>query len=806
MDTLFHDLRYALRTLLKSPGFTVVAVLTLALGIGANTAIFSVLNGVLLKPLAYHDPDRLVMVWEHDRISGTEREAASIPDYYDFRARSRSFAEMAAFEEREASMVGADGEPLRLSLGAMSHQVFPLLGVRPVVGRAFGEAEDRPGAPTTVVLGERLWRQRFGGAPDVVGRVVRLDGVPHTVIGVVPSGVSLPREDTDAWVPLQFGPTSTPRYRHNVNVVARLRPGATLESAQREMTALAAQLEAEHPNDNYGRGVTVEPLPEVVLGEVRPALLVLVGAVALVLLIACANVANLLLVRGTARVREVAVRTALGATAPRLARQFLTETLLLTGLGAAVGVLFAFWGLAALVGLAPGDVPRLEEVRIDGWVLALTLVVAVATGTLFGLVPTLQARRLDLQGTLREEGGTVSGGSAKARLRAGLVVAEVALSVLLVTGAGLLLRSFWKLREVDPGFRTENILRADFALPASRYPQSFDNYPRWSEVVSFQRELLERVQALPQVRSAALANQHPLSPGFTNSFVIEGREDEAAEQAEIPTRAVSPGYFETVGVPLLRGRALSGRDHVDAPAVVVINQEAARRYFPGENPVGKRISFWGTKREIVGVVGNERFHGLTEEMPPAAYPPLGQTPMGTATLLVRTTGDPEALAPAVAGIVRGIDPELALSDVETLEQTLARSIAQPRFTTVLLGTFASLALLLALVGVHGVLSYTVAQRTREIGVRIALGASRREVVRMVVGQGAAAVLPGLLLGLAASLAGARVLSRLLFGIAPTDPLTFLSVAGLVTAAALLASYLPALRAARMDPMVALRSE
>lgn len=807
MDTLLHDLRFAFRSLLRSPGFTAAVILTLALGIGATTAIFGILDAVLFRPLPYADAGRLAMVWEHDRFSGTEREPASVPDYYDFRERSRAFTELAAFQERQASLAGSDGEARQLSLGAAGHQLFPLLGVRPLLGRVFGEAEDREGAAPVVVLGEGLWRSRFGGSSDVLGATVRLDGIPHTVVGVVPSTVDLPREDTEAWVPLALGPASSPRSLHNVVVVGRMRPGVTPRAAQREMTALAARLEAENPGENHGRGVTVEPLHEALFGTVRAPLLLLLGASALVLLVACVNVANLLLVRGAGRTREVAVRAALGATRRRLARQLLVESLLLSLLGGAAGVAVAAWGTELLVGLAPAGVPRLGEVGMDGRALAVGLLVALATGCLFGLVPVLQARRVDPQAGLRVDGGRgASAAPGTSRARRGLVAAEVALSVVLVVGAGLLVHSLWRLQRVDPGFRTDNVLRASFVLPPSRYPQGYDVYPRWNAVAAFQRDLLERARALPGVRSAALASHHPLAPGFTNSFVIEGREDEAADQAEIPLRAVSPEYFATVAVPLLHGRLLSPRDDADAPAVLLINEAAARRFFPGADPVGKRIAFWGTSREIVGVVGNERFHGVAAEAPPAAYPPLAHTPMATATLLLRAAGDPAGLVPALREAVRALDPEVALYEVETLDRTLSRSISQPRFTTALLGTFAALALLLAVIGVYGVLSYAVAQRTREIGIRVALGARRGEIVRLVVAQGMAPVLAGLALGLAAAFAGARLLSGILFEVAPTDPLAFTLVVPVLGAASLLAAWLPARRAARVDPMTALRTE
>jgi putative ABC transport system permease protein len=552
--------------------------------------------------------------------------------------------------------------------------------------------------------------------------------------------------------------------------------------------------------------VAVEALEDVLVGSVRPALTLLLGAVGLLLLIACGNVASLLLAQGWARRSEIALRRALGASTTRLCRQFLAESLVLTLAAAGLGLALSSWGVELLIRLAPSQLPRLDAIHLDGRVVGATMALALAVATAFGLLPTLQARRIDLHWATQADGGRMSTGAERRRLRDWLVVAEIGLSVLLVIGAGLLLRSFWKLQSVDPGFQTERVVKLDLRLPPSRYPQSFGSFPGWTEVSAFYSDLLERAAAVHGVVSVGLANQHPLAPGFTNSFVIEGREDEYTQQPEIPVRPVSPGYFATLGVPLRRGRALDQRDRVDAPAVVVINEAAARRYFPHENPVGHRLSFWGTTREIVGVVGNERFRGLAEEAPPAVYPPLSQVPLASASLLVRTRGEPEPLITGLRQAVWSLDPELALFGVERLERTLTDSVARPRFTTLLLGLFAGLALLLASVGIHGLLSYTVVQRTREIGIRMAMGASPQKVLGAVVGRGLSLTVAGIGLGLLGALGLSRLLRSLLFGVSPTDPVIFSLTPLLLGAVALLASYLPALRAARTDPMIALRSE
>ncbi len=804
---LLADLRFALRSLRGRPGVSLAVVLTLTLGIGANTALFSVVRGVLLSGSPVADPDRIVMVYQDDRVTGTKREAFSVPDYYDLTARGRSFAGLAAYAGMPMTL-GRDGtEPARVNATGVTHGFFALLGGPPALGRGFVETEDVPGGPKVAILSDALWRGRFLADTAILGRTLRLDDGAYTVIGVAPARLDLPGPATDVWLPLQLGPTSTPRSRHNVAVIGRLAPGVSIGAAGREVGAVGRQLEAEYPESNRGRGISVEAMTEVVVGDVRPALMLLLAAVALLLLVACVNVASLLLAQGWARAREFALRRTLGASTFRLGRQFLLESMLVTTVAGLLGVLLAIWGLELLLDLAPADLPRLAEVRVDGTVLAATLALAMSVGLAFGLVPLAQARRLDLHAALQGEGGrSGSAGVRRRRLRDGLVVAEVAVSALLVIGAGLLLRSLHNLRAVDPGFRTERVVKLDFRLPEARYPQSFSDYPNWSEVTGFHAGLVDRIGGLPGVIDVAIAAYHPLAPGFTNSFVIEGRENEHEQQPEIPIRPVTAGYFATMGVPLRRGRMLEPRDGVGAPDVLLLNEAAARRFFPGRDPVGQRISFWGRSREVVGVVANERFRGLGEDAPPAAYPPIAQVPMTTATLLVRATAQPATLVPALREAVWGLDPELALSGIEPLDRTLSDSIARPRFTTVLLGLFAALAVLLASIGIHGLLGYAVVQRTRELGIRLALGAPRGRLVLEVVGHGVALAMLGVGLGLVGALALTRLLQGLLFGVAPTDAGIFAATAVILAGVAALASCLPARRATRVDPLIALRSE
>jgi predicted permease len=654
---------------------------------------------------------------------------------------------------------------------------------------------------------------------------LRLDGTGHSIIGVVPdesdfgmlqvlSSAAYARGFADRggrpgvaiWAPLQASVEQWPRDTHPMFVLGRLAQGVSPAAAQQEMAAIAADLEAAW-GVNDGRGVNIEPLSDVVFGDVRPALLMLLGAVGLVLLVACVNMANLLLARGTSRTREIAVRASLGADGGRLARQFLIEGVLLALLGGAAGIGLAVMGTDLLLALAPGDIPRLDTVGVDSRVLAVTLVASILVGIAFGFVPTLQARRVDLQSALRSESG-VAGTAGRGLLRSGLVVAELALAVVLVVGAGLLLKSFWQIQQVDPGFRAEGVLKAEFQLPASRYPVDFSVWPNFAEIHGFNAALLERAGGLPGVEAVAIAASHPMDQGFTNSFEIVGREAESADLPEIPIRFVTPGYFDTVGLAVRQGRALAAGDGTQAPSVALINETAARRFFPDRDPIGQRIAFWGDERRIVGVVANEKFHGLTADAPMAVYTPLAQTPPagGSEVLLVRGVRDPETLAASVRAAIRDIDPELAVFGVEPLRETVGRSVARQRFILLLLGVFAAVAIALALVGIHGVLSYVVARRTSEMGIRMALGATRARVLGLVAGQGARLAVLGLALGLAAALAVTHLLRSQLYQVTATDPVTFATVAIVVFAVAMLACYAPARRATKVDPMTALRQE
>ncbi len=824
---MIHDLRYAVRTLLRTPTFTLVVVLTLALGIGASTAIFSVVDAVLLRPVPFEAMDRLLMVWETDRNSGTTREPSSVPDFLDFQERSQQIETLAALMGAQVNAATDEGEPVRLTALAVSHELLPVLGVGTVLGRTFTPEEDRPGGPNAAIISEGLWTRRFGGDSDVLGRVLLLDDVPYTIVGVAPEGADLgvlqilsaaayarafadrgTRADVDIWVPLQADPESFPRFTHPIFVVGRLAPTATVASAQDELSVIAADLERAYPENN-GRGVFVEPLTAVVFGPVRPALLVLLGAVALVLLVACANVANLVLARATTRLREMAVRQALGAGVRRLASQFMVESLLLTVVATMAGVAFAAGGLEILVGLAPADIPRLGDVRLDGRVLAVALALSLGVGITFGMVPIAQAWRVDLQSALKGDlriGGAI--GWTRRGARRVLVVVQVALAVVLVIGAGLLVRSFGHLLEVEPGFRAGGVLKAEYQLPDSRYPTNMALFPSWTEVRAFNDALLQRAASLTGVESAALAGNHPLDQGSTNSFVVIGREAEAREWPEISVRRVTSEYFATVGLSLMRGRLLRETDDAFAPAVALINEAAARRFFPDRDPLGQQLGFWGARRTIVGVVANERFHGLAQAPPLATYLSLAQAPStaGAYSLLVRAGGDPAALARPVRRIVRELDPALAVFGVEPLDETLSRSVAQRRFIMTLLGLFAALGIVLAVVGIHGALSYDVAQRTREIGIRMALGARPARITALIMGEGLRLTFAGLLVGLASAAALSRLLSALLFGIEPLDPATFLAVPVMVVGVALAACSVAARRAATVDPVTALRAE
>jgi putative ABC transport system permease protein len=800
-----QDLTYALRRLVKAPGFTFVAVLTLALGIGANSAIFSVVNGVLLKPLPYPESDRLVGVYH---VTEGERAVMSGPNFTDVARMSQSLENVAAVSTSRAILTG-EGEPARLATAEVTASLFNVLRVRAALGRTFNADENTPGKTNVVILSHGLWQQRFGGDASVIGRRITLDGVKREVVGVMPGGFSYPAE-RQAWLPLEFDQSfvATQRSAWYLYVVGRLKPGVTPEQSAAEVETIGRNLAKQYPDANGEIGMTTYPLLEAMVGDIRGAVLVLLGAVGFVLLIACTNVANLLLARAAARESEIAVRTALGAGRGRLVRQLLTESLLLSIIGAGVGLLLAVWGVDLLVRLKPAGIPRLDNVRVDGIVIAFTLVIAGVTGVLFGLVPAFTATH-GVSASLMESGRGAVTSRAGARVRGALVVAELALAVMLLAGAGLLMRSFARLQAVDPGFRVEQGLTFDLTLPDARYEADATR-------IAFFDQLLPRLRALPGVRSASAVLGLPLSGlQFVISFTVAGRPPvPPAQQPAMQVRVATPDYFSAIGIPVKRGRAFTEDDKEGTPRVVLITESAARQFFPGEDPIGKTIRLgWGkgpgrpnAGGEVVGIVGDVKDAGLNEPDPPQIYLPYRQWTVGSISVLLKTSVPPTSIAEAARAQVYAIDPNLPLSNVNTLEGILAKSISQQRFYALLLAIFAGVALVLAAIGIFGVLSYAVAQRTREIGIRMALGAQGRSVVALIVREAMVLVVGGVILGTAAALFLSDTMTKMLFSITPTDPATFASVAGVLIGVALLAAYIPARRATRVDPIVALRAE
>ena len=807
---LTQDLRYALRTLVRWPGFSAVVILTLALGIGANAAIFSVVNAVLLRPLPYANPDRLVFVFgtPTDGDSAKVGSGSSYPDFADFRARSRSFGQLAAYSVRQTTVTGKTFEPAIVSGTAMTANLFATLGVSPQLGRTFADDEDKPGAAPVVIVSHGFWQQRLNGDPNVVGSTIAVNGAPATIVGVMPRRFDFPG-GTALWTPAAESNDPRTRGQHSYGIVGRLAPGVTIATANREVAGIARQLETEYPEMNAKRSARVANMADAIVGDVRPQLLVLLGSVILVLLIVCVNVANLFLARAAARAREVAVRTALGAGRSRLARQFLTESVVVTAIGSALGVGVAYWGSALLVSNAPGTVPRASEIGIDGNVLLFLLALSVVTAVIFGVLPALQMSRSMPIASLRDGGRGMRSGLARRGLRQALVVSEVALAVVLVVGASLLVKSFWKMQRVDPGFVPDRMLLVQIQLPQSRYR----GYAEGDRVRAFYADLSSRLAARPEVQSVAVAMQHPLAPGWTSSFTIEGRDPPpAGQEPESSIRPVTPGYFRAVGAKLLRGREIAESDGPNAPGVVVINEAFARLHFPNEDPLGRRIlraAWWKgmpSSYEIIGIVADERFNGPRAPADPATYFALSQFTFNDNWLLVRTKNDPTAFVPTLRQIVWSLDRDLPLENVRTMDAVLGESVADSRFNTVLLSLFAGVAMLLAAIGIYGVLAYTVAQRTSEIGLRMALGAQRSSVLRLVVGNGLALALIGIAIGSAGALVATRALQRLVFGVSTTDAGVFVFVAVALTVVAATAAAVPALRASRVDPLVALRSE
>ncbi|MBI1176578.1 FtsX-like permease family protein [bacterium] len=821
------DLKYALRQLLKNKGFTAVAVLTLALGIGANTAIFSVVNAVLLKPLPYPDPGQLVQL---DMVqSGKASTVIGGTTFVGAKAQSQSLARIAAYSGGDITLTGA-GPAERLVAGAVTADFFPLLGVQPALGRNFTKEEDTPNGPKAVILGHGLWQSRFGGDASVLGRAITLNEQSYTVVGILPARFQYP-EGFQLWIPLALSETSAALAGYGEGMVllksiARLKPGVTLEQAQTELRVIAQRIQPSQPTlaqggDREGEGegergggagegvLTLVGLHEQVVGDVKGMLLVLLGAVGFVLLIACANVANLLLAKAAARQREMAVRAALGAGRWRIARQLITESVLLSLAGGGLGLLFAFWGVHALGQWSGANLPVMHGIGIDVWVLAFTLGVSVITGVAFGLAPAIQAWRADANSALKEEGRGDTGGHRN-RLRHFLVVSEVALALVLLIGAGLLIKSFSRLLDVKPGFRAAGVLT--FQVNLTREKTS-------AQQVNFIKQTVERLKALPGVRAAAATDSLPLTD-FSRIGVadVEGRPPidfrTAKREDVIPLSrpTVTVNYFDAMGIALKSGRTFTPQDALPTGASVVVNESFEQKYFPGESAIGKRIRIgagpgktakWQT---VVGVVSDVRQSGLAGDILPEVYSPALDDAGEALSFVIRVAGDPTAMISAVRGAVAGVDPNQPLYNMMTMEQRLANTTTSPRLSAALLGSFAAVALLLAVVGIYGVMSYAVTQRRREIGVRIALGAQRNDVLGLVLRGGLRLTLLGVALGLAGAIALTRYLSRLLFSVKATDPLTFVAITLALTAVALLACWLPARRAAKVDPMAALRNE
>jgi putative ABC transport system permease protein len=801
MKPLLQDLLYGLRVLGRRPGSTLAVILCLAVGIGANTAIFSVVDAALLRSLPYPDPDRLVVVRDLYRSEGEESETpASAPNFLAWEERNRVFSHLAAINFRNYSLTADGAEAEHVRGVRVSRSLFPMLGVQPLRGRLFTADEDRPGAPLVALVGDSLWRRSFGADPGLVGRAINLNGEAYLVVGILPPEFRFP-DGVDVWMPARLDPANLPAW-HDLYVVARLEPGTGLEQAQADLGGIAGQLAAERPDSNAGWGVRLLPLRDVLVGDVRPALLILLGAVAFVLAIACANVANLELVRASERDREIAVRAALGAGRGRLVRQFLSESVLLALIGGGAGLLLASASLRPLVALSPVEVAALREVSLDTGVLAFTLAVSVLTGLLFGLVPALKVSRPEVTRLLKE-GARGSGGPGGRRFRALLVTAETGLALVLLVGAGLMLRSLWHLGDVPPGFEPKNLLTARIHLAGT--------YAKPEQRSAFFQRLVGEAAALPGVQGAAITTTLPLAEeNITDIFTVEGRPAPPGEISMANSRMITPDYFGAMKIPLLAGRAFTDADDAAAPPVTVVSESLARRYWPGQDAVGKRVRKGGPTSDspwitVVGVVGDVKDTGLDLDPGPTWYRPFAQNAWFGANLVVRTAGAPLDAVPSVRSAVRAIDPGQAVFDVAAMEDLVAGSLSKPRFTAFLLLIFSGVALLLSGVGLYAVLSYSVRQRLQEIGIRMALGAQPSDVLGMVVRQGMALAGAGIALGIAAALALTRLLRAQLFGIGPTDPWTYAVLALGLAAVALAANLLPAWRAARVDPAVSLKS-
>jgi len=803
MNSLLQDLRYGGRMLRRRPGFTVVAIVTLALGIGANTTIFSFVNGILLRSLPYPQPERLVLLDETAPKLGMASMGVSFPNFLDWRERNRVFEDIATYTSSSVSLSGS-GEPEQLRGAAISQGLLEILRIAPILGRTFTAEEDRPNQEMVVLLSYGLWQRRFGGDANRVGQTITLNAHPFTVIGVMPPDFRFP-EQAEYWVPLALDTKMYTRTDHGLEAVARLKDGVSLEQARAEMNDIAGRIEQENPITNEGLGVSVTGMHDALAGDYRQALLILLCVVGGVLAVACANIANLMLVRATTRQKEMAIRAALGASRWRIARQLLTESVLIGAAGGALGLLLAVWGLDLLLAAIPIKLPFWMKFGLDLRVLGFTSGVALLTGLGFGVLPALQASKPNLNETLKEGGRSVLG-AGRQRSRNLLVVVEIALSLVLLVGAGLMMRSFVRLQQVNSGMNPANVLTLRINLPSSKYPEG-------AKRDSYYRQLMERVRALPGVQAAGAIRTLPLSGNlWGRSLTVEGFPVLPVGQAQaVQHNVITPGYFRALGIPLLEGRDFTDADTSDTPKVTIIDERLARQYWPGESPLGHRVRFgppednepWHT---IVGVVGAVRHERLDAETRQSVYLPHSEVSVTTMTLTVRATANPQNLTSAVTGEVRALDPDLPVTKVMTMQEVIAQSVWQARLYTILFGVFAIVALLLASVGIYGVMAYTVTIRTHEIGLRVALGAQSSNVLRLIVGQGMKLALAGVIVGLAGAFALTRLMASLLYGTSPSDPLTFLVIALLLTGVTLVACYIPARRATRVDPMVALRYE
>jgi putative ABC transport system permease protein len=813
METIVQDIKFGLRMLVKSPSLSIVATIALALGIGANTAIFSVVNAVLLRPLPFPNSDQLVALFETDSQRGSVHGSHSYPNFFDLRAQNTSFEHVAAYHSSDFILTGR-GEPARLQGAVVTANLFPLLRINPLYGRTFLPDEDKPSdTGRVVVLSEQLFRKRFNAEPSILNQAITLDGTRYTVVGVMPESFEFPiqNDPVELWTTIAGdaaggSPITAVRGAHFLDVIGRVKPNITVKQAQSDLSTIAARLEQQYPDTNTHKGLALEPALQALVGDVRPALFILLGAVACVLLIACANVANLLLARATSRYKEMAVRSALGASRARVIRQLLTESILLSLVGGAGGLLLAVWWSDLLIALGKENIPRAVHVGIDWRVLGFTGGVSILTGIIFGLFPAVQSSKTELVESLKEGGRSSSEGARRNRTRNVLAVGELAIAVVLLVSAGLLIKSLWRLQNVDSGLQPENVLTFTVAVPDTRYDAG--------KQVQFFSELKKRLESSPGVQSASAILPLPLSGDrYSISFQIQGREVARKDEPSADIFMTGADYFRAMGIPMIKGRDFDQRDQHGAPPVVIVSEEFARQFFPNEDPIGKRMSpglstFDNERsyREIIGVVGNIRSRTLSDAPKPAYYVPLTQVPFSQMAVVVKTTQDPKSVVSAATKEVAAMDSEVPLFNVKTMREYLSASVATPRFSTTLLSIFAGVALVLTLVGLYGVMSYSVAQRTSEIGIRLALGAQSRDVLLMIVKQGSFLILLGLSIGLLGAYALTRLISSLLFGVTAKDPFTFGAAALVLGLVALLACYIPAWRATKVDPLEALRYE